>query len=195
LAAAADAVLRLIGAFARLRPFAARDLRLERAWPSPAELDELFMNPPAAPAAGVRDRDFLEWRFARSPVFRYDVRFVYKAGRLAGYVASRRTVYGGYDTAFVVDAFGSPLLDARDWSEVAWRLMGEQLRADGPALLMIVANLTAGPLAALARAPFIRVPKGRLPQPAPVFAQWWSAPRFAFAADSLALSLADCDML
>jgi hypothetical protein len=193
-ALAADALwrelLRSAGALQR-----SGSLQLEFAWPGEAELAELLSVTASDPTtAGVRDAAFIDWRFRQSPVFRYEVAFVRKHERLTGYVATRRTVYGGYDTRFVVDAFG-PQLTRADWSAVRWKLARRELARGGAELLMVLGNTRCGALASLARFPFVAVPASRLPQPTTLFAAWSGPPRFNFAPESFAVTLADCDMI
>jgi hypothetical protein len=171
----------------------ARRLVLDPLWPADAELDALLAQT-FPTAAGRRDRTFLDWRFRRSPAAAYDVVFLRRDGALVGYVVTRRAVYAGYDTSFVIDAFGTPRLGPRDWTAVAWSLVRREMRRDGPELVLILGNGECAPLSRLIRAPFVSVPRKLLPQSTPVFAEWWSEPAFPLRADALQLTLADCDM-
>ena len=193
-APAADAAWRATATGFALLAGGQRKLRFDTEWPADAELDALLAAGSDAPLAGRRDRAFLDWRFRRSPVFRYDLTFIRKQERLVGYVATRRTVHDGYDTRFVVDAYAQREMTADDWKTVAWRLVGNELQRDGAELLMILGNTARGPLAMLARPPFVRVPEKLVPQRTPVFADWWTPAPLDFTAESLELTLADCDM-
>ena len=168
---------------------------LDSTWPARTELDDLFHRSIAAIALGRRDAAFLEWRFRESPRFRYDMTFIRKRGQLVGYLAGRRMIYQGYDVRLVIDVLGSADLTPADWRRVGCGLVAREGGSDGADMLMILGNASCGTLAHLAKLPFLRVPRGYMPQPATVFAEWRNHPaRFDFTAATFALTLADCDM-
>ena len=60
---------------------------------------------------------------------------------------------------------------------------------------MLLGNAACAPLATLSHFPFLRVPARYVPQRMAVFGEWWSTQRFDLAPGTLALTLADCDMI
>jgi hypothetical protein len=171
-------------------------VRIDATWPDEGELDSLLDSFASETAIhGRRDRAFFDWRFRRSPLFRYDVLFVRNRDRLVGYVASRRTTYGSYDTRFLVDIYLKPELTKRDRSAIIWAFLRREVGPGGPDLALILGNTACGPLARIARWPFVAVPARFLPQRTAVFADWWTTPQFGLAAKELVLTLADCDMI
>lgn len=170
-------------------------LKIDESWPPAAELEAFLLTGSRGHVAGQRDSAFLDWRFRQSPDFKYQLFFLRRRGQLVGYVATRRAVYNGYFACFIIDAFGLESLKASDWKTVAWALIAREVSPGGADFLMILGNTACGPLAALARSPFISVPKRFLPQRTTLFADWWDGARpFDFAENSFQVTLADCDM-
>ncbi|MGA7352248.1 MAG: hypothetical protein WBD98_04620 [Acidobacteriaceae bacterium] len=168
---------------------------LETRWPDANELDSLFAAAAGEDqATGRRDSAFLEWRFRRSPVFRYSTMFLRDRGKLAGYVVTRRSEYGGYECNFVVDAFARPDLTAGLWREIRFNTIRESAK-EGVEIAMAIGNLRCGALAKLAHFPFLAIPARYLPRVMKLYAQWLTAPDFSFQPEAFILSLGDCDIV
>ena len=187
----ANALLRGFGGLASL--FVGGEL--EARWPDAIELDSLFATVAGEDkATGRRDAAFLEWRFRRSPVFRYGTLFLRDRGELAGYVVMRHSEYGGYQCNFIVDAFARPDLTARLWRALRLRAIRDSAR-EGVEMAMAIGNLKCGALAKLARPPFFAIPARFLPRVMKLYAQWLTAPEFSFQPEAFTLSLGDCDIV
>jgi hypothetical protein len=171
------------------------DGELEAHWPDAVELDSLFATVEGEDmATGRRDSAFLEWRFRRSPVFRYSTLFLRDRGKLAGYVVTRQSEYGGYRCNFIVDAFGRPDLTARLWRALRLQTIRDSAR-EGVEMAMAIGNLKCGALANLARTPLFTIPARFLPRLMKLYAQWLTHSDFSFQPEALTLSLGDCDIV
>jgi hypothetical protein len=169
--------------------------RIDPQWPAEAEIDSMFAADDWGDrVVGVRSAEFIEWRYRRSPVFRYKVFFLRIKGELKGYFVTRRTIYDGIDCEFLVDAFGSPQLTASSWGAVARREISTASR-DGATVAMILGNTGWGPLSALNRLPFLTVPPRLLPRKTTVYAEWLSKPGFDIRRDNFYLALGDSDVV
>jgi hypothetical protein len=169
-------------------------LQIDTQWPEQAEVDSMFADGWGDRIAGVRSAEFIEWRYRRSPVFRYNIFFLRVKGELSGYFVTRRTIYDGIDCQFVVDAFGSPQLTAASWRAAARK--GISIAAsDGATMSMILGNTSWGPLSALSRFPFLTVPPRYLPRKTAVYAEWISNPGFDIRRDNFYVALGDSDVV
>lgn len=182
-----------IGALSTLRTVLGGEA-CETKWPATADVESMFSADWGNRVVGERTPAFLEWRFRRSPLWKYDISFVRDQGQLAGYLVSRRTNYRGCDCCFVVDAYGHPELRRQQWSAVVRRTVAREAR-DGAAIIMLVGNTCWGSLSAVAGLPFINVPGRFLPRRTSVVAKWLTEPAFAFRPETLYLTLADCDLV
>ena len=152
-------------------------IRIETAWPRPEEFERMFASDWEDRVIGLRSAEFLDWRYHRSHVFRYNVYFLREDGELRGYFVTRRTVYDGIDCLFVVDAFGRSNLRTSAWRAAS--IAGIRQAGDtSPEIAMILGNTGWGPLAAVESLPFLKVPARRLPRKTTVYAEWITEPRF-----------------
>lgn len=166
---------------------------LSTEWPSRNALDTMLSANWSGQITGERTAVFMDWRFRRSPVFKYDVRFLRRDGCVTGYIATRRHLYDGYDCQFIVDAFGRPDVPQRDWAKMTF----DQIRREafrGAEMIMAFGNTSCGPLAAATRW-FVGIPERLLPRKTTLFAKWLAEPIFEFQHDSFCLTLADFDMI
>lgn len=170
------------------------NIQIETEWPRPEESEQIFAGDWGDRVIGLRSAEFLDWRYRRSPVFRYNVYFLREKGALRGYFVTRRTVHDGIDCLFVVDAFGRS-----DLAESAWRaasIAGIRRAGDtNPEMAMILGNMEWGPLAAVSRMPFLTVPSRRLPRKTMVYAQWMAEPGFEIRKDNFYVALGDSDVI
>jgi hypothetical protein len=188
-----DATWRALAGTAATLSAALSDIAVCDAWPDRATLEALLQMDRPGHAMGERRVDFLEWRFRRSPVFKYDVRFLYRNRRLIGYYATRRQDYHGYDCRFLVDIFLAP--DATNvGGKIVADIVRHEARGGGAAAVMAFGNAGCGPLAAAARW-LVTIPEGKLPRKTTLFADWLSPQAFAFSREALCLTLADFDMI
>jgi hypothetical protein len=171
---------------------AVRGGSLSTVWPEDRELDELLAASWDPDVIGERTALFLDWRFRRSPIFKYDVNFMRQSGRLTGYVVTRRTVYRGYDCRFIVDAF-TRREAARKAGTKATLSTVRQAARDGAEMAMIVGNARCGPLAAACPLPFVMVPARLQPRNTTVYAKWLIPPPFDFDPRKFHLTLGDYD--
>jgi hypothetical protein len=169
-------------------------IRVETEWPKPNELDRLLSADWGNRIVGNRSAEFLDWRYRRSPVFRYSVSFLREKGELRGYFVTRRTVYNGLDCLFVVDAFGLPDLTSASWRAAS---LAETSRAavDGAEIVMLLGNTAWGALSGVCGLPFLRVPPRLLPRRTTVYAQWVGSPGFEIRRDNFYCSLGDSDVI
>ena len=161
-------------------------------WPDDRELGDLLASRWDPEVVGERGLEFLDWRFRRSPIFKYDVRFIRRGGRLSGYLATRRSVYRGYDCEFIVDAFSRRETGRKDAARATLSTLREAALR-GAEMAMAVGNTEGGPLAAATPLPFLKVPRRFRPRNTTVYAKWLSEPAFALDAATLHLTLADYD--
>jgi hypothetical protein len=169
-------------------------VEIETDWPKPAEVERMFSNDWGDRVVGLRSLEYLEWRYRRSPVFRYNVFFLREKGLLSGCFVTRRTVYDGIDCLFVVDAFGVPQLASASWQAVS---LAEISRAalNGAEMSMIMGNTKWGSLSAVKGMPFLTVPPRFLPRKTTVFAQWITPPAFDICGDNFYVALGDSDVI
>ena len=183
----------LCGVAFRLMGFSRR-ISITTEWPRPDEFDQMSANDWGDRVIGLRSAEFLEWRYRRSPVFRYNVYFLREDGELRGYFVTRRAVYDGIDCLFVVDAFGRS-----DMREKAWRVAsnaGVRRAGDSsPEMAMILGNTAWGPLAAVNRIPFLKVPPRFLPRKTAIYAEWRTEPAFEIREDNFYVALGDSDVV
>lgn len=167
-------------------------ITLDQQWPDAQSMEDL-LNSPAPTPRGLRSEAFLRWRFRESPIFKYELYFVRKKGKVVGYVATRRATLAGYSCRFIIDAFAAPDLTARDWRSVRSLLIAMEAGESGADAIVIIGRESFGPLRYLARFPFVRVPARVLPQRTPLFGEYWRE-RIDGLQD-MELTLADCDMI
>ncbi|MGB9031957.1 MAG: hypothetical protein WCC27_17675 [Acidobacteriaceae bacterium] len=194
LGAVLDCPWRLLAASATRVVGSLSRIRVEPDWPKPDELDRLLSADWGDRVIGNRSAEFLNWRYRRSPMFRYKVSFLRKKEELLGYFVTRRTVYNGLDCLFVVDAFGSPALTSASWRGVS---LPETSRAatDGVEMVMLLGNTAWGALAAVSGWPFVKVPPRLLPRKTTVYAQWVGSPGFEIRRDNFYCALGDSDVV
>jgi hypothetical protein len=188
-AAAVDSVWRL----AVRGGSSTRRVTLRGAAPADRDVDALLAGAARALPHGERSPAFFSWRYRQSPVMRYDLLWLYVGEALAGVLATRRVTYGGYDTRFVLDAIGAP--EPSLWHAAARALLAREAARGGAQLVLAAAHDPGGPLAALRAPLFVPIPERFAPQRPTVFADWWTAPRFAWDGAHVALTLGDCDMI
>lgn len=169
-------------------------ITVQNSWPCASDLEDMLSDDWDDLASGERTPAFLEWRFRQSPVWKYDICFVRDRGRLAGYFATRRTIYNGYDCRFVVDVCGRPELKRIKWSHVLQRLSWTEA-LDQAEVIMLIGNKLCGPLGAARPVPFLTLPRRFLPRKTTVFAKWLSKPAFSFRPSTFHLTLADSDLV
>jgi len=167
---------------------------VQTSWPCASEIEDMLSAAWGEPASGERTPAFMEWRFRRSPVWKYDICFLRDHGRLSGYFATRRTVYNGYDSRFVVDAFGRPELKRSEWAGVLRRLSWREALGNAD-MIVLIGNNSCGRLWAVPPVPFLTVPHRFLPRNTTVFAKWLSKPAFSFRPGAFRLTLADSDLV
>jgi hypothetical protein len=168
---------------------------VEDRWPPTSELDLLFQKSRNHEfAAGARTAAFMDWRFKRSPIFRYEVWFVRRARELIGYLVTRRARYEGYDCRFVVDIFACPEYARHKWREVRLRVLRTGV-AERIEMAMAIGNDLCWPFSDVARLPFWKVHRRFLPRAVTLYGRWINHPRFPFAPKNLYFTLGDCDMV
>jgi hypothetical protein len=182
-----------VAGLSTLGTFSSRNT-VQTTWPCAYEIEDMLSATWGELAFGERTPAFLEWRFRRSPVWKYDICFLRDHGRLSGYFATRRTVYNGYDCRFVVDAFGRPELKRGKWASVLRRLSWCEA-LEHAEVIMLIGNNSSGPLWAVPPVPFLTVPHRFLPRNTTVFAKWLSKPAFSFRPGAFHLMLADSDLV
>jgi hypothetical protein len=168
--------------------------KIETNWPEALELERMFSAEWGDRVIGLRSPEFLEWRYRRSPVFQYDVRFIRENGTLCGYFVTRRAVYDGMDCLFIVDAFGQPQLAESSW-RTASRASISQASRCGAEMATILGNTGWGPLRATKTMPFFSVPPRYLPRKTTVYAQWLTQPGFEIRRDNFYVALGDSDVI
>ena len=181
-----SAAFRVAGSF--------RGVSVETRWPERKEIEGLLEADWGQQIVGVRTAEFLEWRYRRGPVFRYEVHFLRDRGELCGYFVTRRTAYEGIDCLFVVDAFGRPDVRPSAWRAVSSASIAT-IRGKSPEMAMILGNAQWGPLAAVNHIPYISVPMERLPRKTTVYAQWMTEPAFDIRQDNFYVALGDSDVV
>jgi hypothetical protein len=168
-------------------------VKVETDWPKPSELGRIFSADLGDRVVGLRSAEYLEWRYRRSPVFRYKVFFLREKGELRGYFVTRRAIHDGIDCLFVVDAFGTQLKSA------SWRAasLAEVSHAsmDGAEMAMILGNTEWGPVSAMNAVPYLTVPSRFLPRKMTVYAQWITPPAFDIRRDNFYVALGDSDVI
>jgi hypothetical protein len=183
----------LIGAVARVSGSLGR-MRIETQWPDPLEINGMFSAACGHQVVGIRSAEYLEWRYLRSPVFRYNVLFLREKGELSGYFVTRRTTYNGLDCLFVVDAFGRPELTSAAWRSAYLPQTG-RASIDGAEMVMLLGNTGWGSLSTVSRLPFLKVPPRVLPRKTTVYAQWITSPGFDIRRDNFYCALGDSDVI
>jgi len=169
-------------------------VKIEADWPEQAELERMLSADWGDRVVGLRSADFLEWRYRRSPVFRYRVSFLRAKGELIGYFVTRRTVYDGIDCLFVVDAFGRPQLTPASWRAPSYTEVSRAVK-EGAEMAIILGNTEWGPLEAVSRLPFLAVPPRFLPRKTMVYAQWITEQAFDIRRDNFYVALGDSDVI
>lgn len=168
--------------------------RVTDQWPTQSALEALFDSAVVAGTlTGKRTADFVDWRFRQSPIFKYEVWFLYHGADLVGYLASRRTRYEAYDCRFLVDAFGRPDLTRRDWAAALGPLLAREAAA-GAEMSMLLGTADRGSLSTVLMPPFLRVPSRFLPRRMTVFGKWLSDPGPDLTRENVYLTLADYDV-
>ena len=168
------------------------DAQIETKWPQASELEQMLLADWGDRVVGLRSAEFLDWRYRRSPVFRYKVFFIREKGTLRGYFVTRRAVYDGMDCLFIVDAFGQPELKSSSWRTVSLATLSQTSR-DGAQIALILGNRDWGPLSASRTVPFLTIPPRFLPRKPTIYAQWIVSPGFDIRGDNFYVALGDCD--
>ena len=167
---------------------------IETEWPETSELEQMLSADWGDRVIGLRSAAFLQWRYRRSPVFRYKVFFIREKGILRGYFVTRRAVYDGMDCLFIVDAFGRPELRAEAWRTASLANISQASR-DGAEMAIILGNTGWGPLCASRTVPLFAVPPRYLPRKTTVYAQWITPQGFEICRDNFYLALGDSDVI
>jgi hypothetical protein len=149
---------------------------------------------PSSQAIGFRSADYLDWRYRRSPVFKYNMSFVREHEDLIGYVVTRRALHDGIDCTFVVDAFCRPGTKLRSLQAAAHAEISRAAQS-GSQLALIMGNRAWGPLSAISGLPFLKVPSRVLPRKTAVFAEWLTSAAFEIRRDNFYVSLGDSDVI
>ena len=183
----------LVGSGARFSSHLA-NTQIESHWPRPDELDRMLSAGSTSQAIGFRSADYLDWRYRRSPVFKYNMSFLREHGELIGYVVTRRTVHDGIDCMFVVDAFCGSGTKLRSLQAAVHAEISRAARS-GPQLALIMGNRAWGPLSAISGLPFLKVPSRVLPRKTAVFAEWLTPAAFEIRRDNFYVSLGDSDVV
>ncbi|MGA8729417.1 MAG: GNAT family N-acetyltransferase, partial [Terracidiphilus sp.] len=183
----------VLGAAARLSDSFSH-AQVDTEWPRPSEFEQMLSGDWGNRIFGLRSAQYLDWRYRQSPVFRYNVSFLRERGELLGYLVTRRTVYNGIDCLFIVDAFGRPEVKPALW-RAASRKEISKAQNDGVEMAMIFGNTAWGPISAVKRIPFLRVPPRFLPRKTTVYAQWVNPPGFDFLRENFYVALGDSDVI
>ncbi len=183
----------LIGAAARVGGSRSHT-RIETEWPDPLAINEMFSTACGDQVVGIRSAEYLDWRYQRSPVFRYNVLFLREKGELRGYLVTRRTTYHGMDCLFVVDAFGRSELTSAAWRS-AYLPQTARASTDGAEMVMLLGNTEWGSPSAVSRLPFLKVPTRALPRKTTVYAQWIGSPGFDIRRNNFYCMLGDSDVI
>jgi Acetyltransferase (GNAT) domain len=142
---------------------------------------------------GVRDRAWHLWRFHESPRAGYSVRYAWKDGRFAGYVALAQTTVLDVSTVVVLDAV-LPGLSARERRVVmldCWRIA----RRQGAAILLALASPGDDATGPLRSFPFRPVPERLGARRPKVFhRRTKTTPDWVPAEPAAALTMADFDI-
>lgn len=170
------------------------NVEIDTEWPQQRELDDLQAGNSGEQIVGLRSGEYLEWRYKRSPVFRYNTLFLRNGGKLSGYLVTRRHVYDGIDCVFIVDAFGRPDVAPSSWG-AALRVCAAQLFGNDVEMAMIFGNTEIGPISLLKRLPFLTVPPRFLPRKTKVYAQWITSPGFEISRENFYVALGDSDVI
>jgi len=162
----ADATLRAgIRAWGALCARQPRDFEVGEEAPSDAELDALAARFAAAGGLeGRRDASFQRWRFHASPRNRYQVAYLRRSNRLAGWIATRSADYLGYATLFVIDVRTDATLAARELRFVK-RWLLERALAEERDLVLGIFMREHPRLARFCTFPLLTLPVRLLPQP------------------------------
>jgi len=168
--------------------------QIETEWPEAHELAKMLCANWGDRVIGLRSPEFLEWRYRRSPVFRYNVCFIRENGTLRGYFVTRRAVYEGMDCLFIVDAFGQPQLASASWRTASLANISLASRG-GAEMATMLGNTGWGPLCASKTMPFFAVPPRYLPRKTTVYAQWITQPGFEIRRDNFYVALGDSDVI
>ena len=141
---------------------------------------------------GSRDHGFHRWRFHEGPRFEYRVRYARVDGELVGYLAARIAEFEGLRACVVVDCVVAGPKEKR----FARALLADVLRWAIDEQADLIAALSFGETRltrSLRRFPMLRVPRGFLPQQAPLLAEWLAAGA-GQPGPELSLTLADLDV-
>ncbi len=169
-------------------------MHIDTEWPEAAELDHLLTSDWGDRVVGSRSAKFLEWRYRRSPVFRYNVLFLREDGKLKGYLVTRRTTYNGLDCLFVVDAFGAPTVGPSAWRAALLREI-KRASVGGAEIALLLGNMEWGPMSMLGGFPFIKVPANLLPRKTTVYAEWITNTGFEIRPETFYCALGDSDVI
>jgi hypothetical protein len=162
--AAVSGIVRIAGLAARLG-----GIRIERNAPSRIEQDALIRSfEHEERVCASRDFDHRDWRFRGAGPIRYSQRWLWRKGRLVGYVVSTDRDLDGLNGQFIVDLVfpGSPSRIAR-WS--MWLQLAADATSRGRHAVFFFYNRSNPRLARLASLPLITAGRERLPQRVPVF--------------------------
>lgn len=170
-------------------------IQVDREWPSSPEIENLTTRREQSDYVfGIRTPDYLDWRYRRSPVFRYEVFFLRKDGQLMGYIVTRKTTFEGLDCLFIVDAFCSPELSPKVWLGAIAPSIKTAI-AEHAHLTLTMGNVALEPLSSLRRLPFVTVPARLLPRRTGVYAEWISPPAFEIRRENSYFALGDSDVI
>ena len=170
------------------------NIEIDEEWPQQSELDELQASNSGEQIVGLRSGEYLEWRYKRSPVFQYKALFLRNAGKLIGYIVTRRHVYDGIDCLFIVDAFGRQEVAPSSWG-AALQFCAARFFGDNAEMAMIFGNTRIGPISSLKRLPFLTVPPRLLPRKTTLYAQWITSPGFEITQETFYVALGDSDVI
>jgi hypothetical protein len=185
--------LQVVGGAAWLRGCLSH-IEIETDWPKPAEFERMLSGDWGDRVVGLRSAEYLEWRYRRSPVFRYKVFFMREKGLLCGYFVTRRAIHDGIDCLFIVDAFGLPQLTSASWQAVSLAEIS-QASTDGAEMAMILGSTEWGALSKVSKVPFLTVPPRFLPRNTKVYAQWVTPQGFEIRRDNFYVTLGDSDVI
>lgn len=139
------------------------DLMLESIESFPADTDDLWNRArEGKTVCVVRDRAYLEWRYAGNPDHPYRLWTVRERGALVGTLVTRRADRFGFRSGFLVDLLCE---EARaDVADALVRGAERVLREEGAELLAALMYPGSAAHAALRRSGFLRAPERLMPQ-------------------------------
>jgi len=143
---------------------------------------------------GERSRGFLAWRFLDSPVFRYELSFLWKAGKLVGWVATRGAEFENYRCFFIVDCISSRRMNGRERLSLRRAMLGRAAEQEFDLVLNLVSSSEVMPPDSCTGLPFLRIRQKWLPHGTPIFLRWSSAEQKLAKLPVPRMSLADLDI-